>query len=396
MRLPPRASDSAVKTDIAIVGGGLAGASLAAALRASRFSIALVEGRVPPPPPLGWDSRIYAISPANRRFLEDIGAWAHLDRSRITPVYDMEIYGDRGARLDFSAYAAGVDELAWIVESGVMQRELWETVKRQSNVALLCPAQPEALHFDADAARLTLASGEQIGARLVVAADGADSWVRRQAGIAVRVEPYGEMGVVANFSCQRPHRNKAYQWFLGGSVLAYLPLPGDAISIVWSAPDAEAQELVTLPAAQLCERVAAAAGHRLGKLELLAPAAAFPLRLMRVARTVGPRLALIGDAAHAIHPLSGHGINLGFQDACALAQTLSALPPYRDIGLERELRPYERGRAEEVLALQAVTHALNRLFRPRHGPLALLRNAGLNLTNRLPVVRNMLVRYALG
>jgi len=117
---------------------------------------------------------------------------------------------------------------------------------------------------------------------------------------------------------------------------------------------------------------------------------------MRVARTIGHRLALIGDAAHAIHPLSGHGINLGFQDARALAQTLTAVPAYRDVGLERELRPYERGRAEEVLALQTVTHALNRLFRPRHGPLSVLRNAGLNLTNRLPVVRNMLVRYALG
>jgi ubiquinone biosynthesis UbiH/UbiF/VisC/COQ6 family hydroxylase len=385
-----------IDTDIAIVGAGLAGASLAAALRGSRLRIALIDARPPPPAPQGWDSRIYAISPANRRFLDEIGAWAHLDQGRIAPVHDMEIYGDRGARLDFSAYGAGVDELAFIVEAGLMQRELWESVKRQPNLTLLCPARPATLEIDAAGARLGLADGRQVAARLVVAADGADSWVRNQAGIAAEVTPYGEKGVVANFACQRPHHDKAFQWFLGGSVLAYLPLPGNAVSIVWSAPDALAEELVALAPEALCERVAAAAGHRLGRLERLTPAAAFPLRLMRVARSIAPRIALIGDAAHAIHPLSGHGINLGFQDARVLALTLSALPDYRDIGLERELRPYERARAEEVQALQAVTHALNHLFRPQAAPLAWLRNAGLNLTNRLPVVRNTLVRYALG
>lgn len=384
------------ESDIVIVGAGLAGASLAAALRGTSRKITLLDARPPAPADGAWDTRIYAVSPANRRFLEEIGAWNHLDHGRIAPVYDMEIYGDRGARLDFSAYGAGVDELAYIVEAGLMQRELWESVKRQANLTLLCPAAPRSLTVDADGATLELADGKRLRARLVVAADGAESWVRRQAGIAASVSPYGEKGVVANFACQRPHRNKAYQWFLGGSVLAYLPLPGDRISIVWSAPDALADELLALPPDALCERVAAAARHRLGSLELLTPAAGFPLRLMRVARTVAPRIALIGDAAHAIHPLSGHGINLGFQDARVLAQALAALPEYRDFGLERELRPYERARAEEVQALQGVTHALNHLFRPQAAPLAWLRNAGMNLTNRLPVLRNTLVRYALG
>jgi 2-polyprenylphenol 6-hydroxylase len=385
-----------VNVDVAIIGGGLAGASLAAALNGSRFSIALVEGRAPAAPQPAWDSRIYALSPANQRFLDSIGAWEHLDRSRVTPVYDMAIFGDRGGRLDFSAYGAGVDQLAWIVESGLIHRELWETVKRQPNLTLLCPDQPRALHFDADAASLTLESGRHVSAKLVVAADGVDSWVRQRSGIQADVRPYGEMGVVANFACQRPHHNTAFQWFTECGVLAYLPLAGDAISVVWSLPESGASCLMGLSPDVLCERVAAAADHRLGSLRLLAPPAAFPLRLMRVARTIGGRLALIGDAAHAIHPLSGHGINLGFQDAHALAQVLRAVPDYRDIGLERELRPFERARAEEVLALQTVTHALNLLFRPRTDVVALLRNVGMNLTNRLPVVRNMLVRYALG
>ena len=146
----------------------------------------------------------------------------------------------------------------------------------------------------------------------------------------------------------------------------------------------------------LGEHVAAASRHRLGAMQMLTPTAAFPLRLMRVARGIGRRVALIGDAAHAIHPLSGHGINLGYRDADILARTLRDIPDYRDIGLAAELRPFERARAEEVLMLQTLTDGLNRLFRPRVGALAALRNAGLNLTNQLPVVRNMLARYALG
>lgn len=385
-----------MNVDIAIIGAGLAGASLAAALSGSRFSIALVEGRAPAAPAPGWDQRIYAISPANQRFLDSIGVWGHLDHARVTPVYDMEIYGDRGARLDFSAYGAGVGELAWIVESGLMQRELWETVKRQPRLTLICPAQPESLQFNADSAQLTLSGGQEVAAKLVVAADGIDSWVRQQADIGAQVTPYGEMGVVANFACQQPHDNKAFQWFLGGSVLAYLPLAGDAVSIVWSAPDNEARTLMDMTPETLGEHVAAASRHRLGAMRMLTPSAAFPLRLMRVARGIGRRLALIGDAAHAIHPLSGHGINLGYRDADILARTLREIPDYRDIGLEAELRPFERARAEEVLMLQTLTDGLNRLFRPRVGALAALRNAGLNLTNQLPVVRNMLARYALG
>jgi len=385
--------------DVVIVGGGLAGLSLAVALRTSRLSIALVEGQVPGAPiaPDGWDARIYAVSPANARFLEEIGIWRHFDASRLAPVRTMEIYGDAGGRLDFSAYDSGVGELAWIVESSLMQRELWETVKRQSSVTLFCPARPQTLAIQAEAARLTLEDGREINARLVVAADGADSWTRQAAGISVTFKPYGQLGVVANFTCEKPHRDTACQWFRTDGVLACLPLPGgNLISIVWSTAEEHARELLALPAAEFCQRVASAGDQRLGELSLLTPPAAFPLRLMRAPRTVAPRLALIGDAAHTIHPLSGHGINLGFQDARVLAEVLAACPEYVDCGDQQWLRRYERTRSEEVFALQSATHGLQRLFLPHAAPLALLRNAGLNLVNTLPVVRDALVRYALG
>ncbi|MFV0665739.1 UbiH/UbiF family hydroxylase [Denitromonas sp.] len=383
-----------MKFDLVIVGAGLAGASLAAALRGSRLKIAVVESQ-PPARPEGWDSRIYAISPANADFLTDIGVWQHLDSARLTPVYDMAIQGDAGGRLDFSAYDCGLRELAWIVESGLMQRELWETIKRQHNLTLLCPARPVSLAVDDDTATLTLDNGKTLTASLVVAADGARSWVREQVGIAATTTPYDEKGVVANFHCEKPHRNTAYQWFREDGILAYLPLPDNMISIVWSAPDDVADALVALSPDALCQRVAEAGQHTLGALTLETPAAAFPLRLMRVPQPTAPRVALIGDAAHAIHPLSGHGINLGYQDAKALAELLGPLPAWRDPGEAALLASYARARAEETTLLQSTTHALNRLFKPDNGLLSGLRNLGLNLTNQIPVVRNALVRYAI-
>ncbi|GLT23274.1 ubiquinone biosynthesis hydroxylase UbiH [Zoogloea oryzae] len=383
-----------MKFDVLIVGAGLAGAALAAALRGSNLKVGIVETR-PPARPDGWDARIYAISPTNVDFLSAIGIWQHLDPARMAPVYDMEIHGDAGGRLDFSAYDSGLRELAWILESSLMQLELWETVKRQHNVTLICPASPAALAIDDTAARLTLTDGRRVEAKLVVAADGRDSWVRQAAGIGARNTPYDEKGVVANFRCEKPHRNAAFQWFRPDGVLAYLPLPDQQMSMVWSAPDALADELVALPPEALCARVAEAGGYRLGKLELITPAAAFPLRLMRVETAVRPRLALIGDAAHAIHPLSGHGINLGYQDARVLAEQIKGLPAWRDPGELPVLRAYARARAEETALLQYTTHGLNRLFKPADPILSGLRNIGLNLTNSVPVLRNALVRYAI-
>jgi ubiquinone biosynthesis UbiH/UbiF/VisC/COQ6 family hydroxylase len=380
--------------DVVIVGGGLAGLSLAAALRRSTLSVALVEGRAPAFPET-LDLRIYAISPANAVFLEELGAWGHLDATRMEAVRTMEIHGDAGGRLDFTAYGCGVSELAWILESSLMQRELWETVKRQGNLSLFCPARPQALTVGPDAALLNLEDGRSLSARLIVAADGAESWTRAAAGVAVRFDPYDQRGVVANFATELPHHGTAFQWFRPDGVLAWLPLPSQRMSMVWSAPEDHGRRLLTLAPEELCSLVAEAGNHRLGALELITPPAGFPLRLMRAPNAVAPRLALIGDAAHTIHPLSGHGINLGFQDARVLAGILCDKPGHIDCGDLGLLRAYERARKEEVVTLQTVTDSLHDLFGPAASSLLRLRNFGLNLTNTLPVVRNLLVRYAL-
>jgi 2-polyprenylphenol 6-hydroxylase len=380
--------------DIVIVGGGLAGASLAAALADSKFEIALIERRRPAAPGPEWDSRVYSLTPASIAFLDDIGVWSRLEGGRISPVYDMRVFGDDGrSRLYFSAYESGVPQLAATVESNRLQHALWQSLERQRNLSLLFPEAPAQLRLSGSGIEISLEGGRSLRARLAVGADGADSWLRRAAEIPVRGRNYGQQGVVANFACERKHRNAAYQWFRRDGVLAYLPLPQERISIVWSTSDAHARELLELPPAQLCRRVAEAAGEMLGSLELLTPAAAFPLMRMNAERLGRDRLALVGDAAHVVHPLAGQGINLGFGDAHALADLLRDAP---DPGDRLLLRRFERARAEDILAMRVVTDGLHALFSADTPVIAWIRNLGLNLADSLPVIKTLLARRAIG
>ena len=273
---------------------------------------------------------------------------------------------------------------------------LWQGLEQQPNLRIVSPCRPTRIEWGDDNALIALDDGRTLACRLVIGADGANSWVRAQAGIEAKPDPYGQKGVVANFACERPHRGIARQWFFDDGILAWLPLPGNRISIVWSTFDAKADALVAFDADALCERVALAGANELGQLTPITPAAAFPLRLLRLPQTVKPRLALVGDAAHNVHPLAGQGVNLGFQDARLLAQMLCDLPLGADAGDYRLLRRYERGRKEDVLLMQLVTDSLQKLFNNSNPLLAGLRNLGLGLTDRIAPVKQLLIRHALG
>jgi len=380
--------------DVVIIGGGLAGASLAAALAESRLRLALIERKAPPPPGPDWDSRVYALTPASTAFLDRIGAWRHLDAGRVTPIHDMRVFGDDGrSRLDFSAYESGTLQLAATVESSRLHHALWQGFERQRNLSLLCPAAPVELRRAGNRVEIGLVDGTVVTAKLAVGADGAESWARRAARIEARNRSYSQLGVVANFACARAHRNIAYQWFRGDGVLAYLPLPGRRVSIVWSAPEARAADLLALAPAAFCARVSEAGDEALGALEPLTPPAAFTLSSMIADRMAEGRIALVGDAAHVLHPLAGQGVNLGLGDAHSLADLLRAAP---DPGDRLLLRRYERARAEDILALRWVTDGLFRLFDADHRMVARIRNLGLNLTNANPVVKTLLARRAMG
>jgi ubiquinone biosynthesis UbiH/UbiF/VisC/COQ6 family hydroxylase len=374
--------------DVAIVGGGLAGAALARALAGMRT--VLLARKAPQPPPGELDARIYAISPGNAEFLAEIGAWSAIPRERLAPVHAMRVYGDDGrSSIEFDGWRSGAAELAWIVEESELQRALWR------GIASRAAGECVRVEVRRDAAELRLAGGGALGARLVVGADGARSFVRAEAGIALRERPYGQTAVVANFSCARPHRGVALQWFRAGTVLALLPLPGERVSMVWSVADAEAARMLALEPGALCREVERAAGGALGELALVTAPRGFVLRRARAARMVAPRIALLGDAAHVIHPLAGQGANLGLQDARALAGVLAARESFRDPGDLRLLRRYERARAEPVAAMDSLVHGLQRLFGAGSPAAARLRNAGLNLVDRMPVVKNMLARHAM-
>ena len=385
--------------DVVVVGSGLVGASFALALEAAGLNLALIEAQ-PLQPGAGaadWDSRVYAISPGSAAFLERCGAWQALDLTRVSRVEAMRVLGDDGrSELDFSAYDTGLRELAFIVENRELQRVLWAALQRAQHVAVMAPAACTALTFEDQAVQLTLGDGRALRPRLIVGADGADSWVRAQTAIAIETRPYQQTAVVANFTVTRPHRGTAHQWFRHDGVLALLPLPGDRVSMVWSTGEEDAARLLALPSEEFVAQVAAASRGALGDLQLITPAAAFPLRLQRVRQLVLPRLALVGDAAHNVHPLAGQGVNLGFRDARELAQVLRERDSQTDCGDYRLLRRYERARREDIVAMQFATDSLQRLFNNEIGWLASLRNCGLRLVNRQAQLKNFLVQHAVG
>jgi ubiquinone biosynthesis UbiH/UbiF/VisC/COQ6 family hydroxylase len=377
--------------DVIVVGGGLVGASLALALEKQGREVALIEGRPGGAPDLdeGWDARIYAVSPANQAFLEEMGVWP--DMARIGKVTRMDVRGDRGGRLEFDAGEIGAPALAWIAENRWMLASIWREIRR-SSITVFAGCAVRTLTTTALDASIVLSDGRRLGASLVVGGDGADSSVRRQIGVDASVKSYGQSGVVANFACERPHGGCARQWFLGDGVLAWLPLPGNRISMVWSTSDPA--RLLALDPDALADTVAQAGGFSLGALHVLTPAQAFPLRLIRPAAMVSQRVALIGDAAHTVHPLAGQGVNLGFQDAAVLAALLNNT---RDPGDWQGLRRYQRQRREAVYTMQQACDALFSLFHQQHQPgLARLRNAGLTLVNHLGPLKRQFARHAIG
>jgi ubiquinone biosynthesis UbiH/UbiF/VisC/COQ6 family hydroxylase len=392
-----------IRYDVIVVGGAITGLAFALALRDSGLKVAVVD-RAPLKVSEGedWDTRVYAISPGSAAFLHGCGIWTHMAAERMQAIESMRVFGDEGAhaRLDWSALELGVRALAWIVENRALQNAGVQVAQcaagRTDCIALQAPAEVASLTVDRELANLALADGTLLRARLVVGADGAASWVRRMAGVSAAPRDYGHRGVVANFETAVPHEGRAWQWFLGEQgVLAWLPLPGKRMSMVWSAPDALAEELLRLPLQDLERRVAAAGGEALGALACITPPAAFPLRFMRVARPIADRVALIGDAAHCVHPLAGQGLNLGLGDAQALAMVLRERGAVKDCGTSVLLERYVRARAEAVLAMQSVTDGLSRLFRAGDPVSRLARNKGLSAVGRLPGLKRLLAQPAL-
>ncbi|MET3624498.1 ubiquinone biosynthesis UbiH/UbiF/VisC/COQ6 family hydroxylase [Burkholderia ambifaria] len=382
--------------DVAVVGGGLVGKTAALALTQSGYKTALLaQPAAPRPADLAFDTRIYALSSSSQALLERLRVWQALDHGRLAPVYDMRVYGDAHAELHFSAYQASVPQLAWIAESSLIETSLDAALRFQPNLTWF-DARAQGFDVRDDAAVLTLSSGQVLEADLVVGADGAHSWVRSQMGARIERRDYRQTGVVANFKASLPHRETATQWFRDGEIVALLPLPDGHVSLVWSAHTAHADELLALDPAQLAAEVERVSHGQLGTLECVTPAAGFPLALQTVDKLIAPRVALVGDAAHLIHPLAGQGMNLGLRDVAALADAIANKESFRNLGDTVLLRRYERSRREDIRALMVATDGLQRLFAVPGSFAKAVRNAGMAFVGAQPLVKRWLVSAALG
>ncbi|WP_087722397.1 UbiH/UbiF family hydroxylase [Pandoraea sp. PE-S2T-3] len=388
--------------DVIVVGGGLIGKAAALLLSQARLSVALLAQPAAAPAPATapgadlWDARIYSLSSSSQALFERMRVWQAVDPARVNPVYDMEVFGDERGSLHFSAYQAAVPQLAWIAESSNLERAL-DAALRFSPQVHWVDARADALEVDADAASVRLSDGKVLRASLVVGADGAHSWVRGTAGLNGTVRPYEQLGVVCNFRAERSHRDTAFQWFHDGEIIALLPLPDQHVSLVWSAAEGHASQLLALDPKDLAERIGTFSKGELGQLTpVSARAQGFPLVLAQAKRLIAQRVALIGDAAHVVHPLAGQGMNLGLRDVAALGDAVAARESFRDCGDATVLRRYERARKEDIGSMAFTTDGLHKLF-STSSPLAkFARNAGLDGVNMLPFVKKFLIGRALG
>ena len=395
-----------MRADLIIVGAGMVGSALALALQHSGLQILLLDGGPLSVKPFdqsaAFEPRVSALSAASQRILERLGAWDGIAARRTSPYGEMQVWDGSGTgQVHFSAASVHAEVLGHIVENRVVQDGLLDALY-EADLGLLPGARLEQLRRSGDDWLLTLTDGRELRAPLVIAADGANSAVRRLAGCATREWDYLHHAIVTSVRCSRPHQQTAWQRFTDDGPLAFLPLAkvDDAehwCSIVWSTTPAEAERLMALDDAAFCHELGKAFEWRLGDVLESDPRHCIPLRQRHAKRYVEPGLALIGDAAHTIHPLAGQGVNLGFLDAAVLAEVLlHALERGENLADIKVLGRFERRRMPHNLAMMAAMEGFERLFQADPLPLRWLRNSGLNLVDGANEAKALFVRQALG
>lgn len=363
--------------DVMVSGAGCVGRSLALALARQGLSIALLPGRAHAP--AGEDVRAYALNASSVALLQALKVWDALPAGAATPVYDMHIEGDRpGAQLDFSSWQQGVRELAWIVDAAALEAELATAVRFAPHIQIVDQPVPAALQ---------------------ALCEGKASQTRASLGVEFRAQAYGHTAIAARLVADRPHLGCARQWFRSPDVLALLPFnrpaPEQSFGLVWSMPEDRVPALMQASPEDFEAALNAASGGAAGTLRLASERMAWPLSLARAEKFSGPGWALLGDAAHIVHPLAGQGLNLGLGDVAALSRVLAERESWRSLGDERLLRRYDRERLAPTWAMGQMTDGLLRLFASDQAPLRELRNRGLTLVNTLTPLKRWLTARAL-
>ena len=388
--------------DILIIGGGMVGASLAIALKTLPLRVGLIEAvefesNTQP----SYDDRTVALAYGSKRIFETLGVWARLEARGATAIHRIHI-SDRGhfgfARL--AAADAGVEALGWVVENRALGQALKGALADCGDLDFICPAVMERVEFASEHATVTVRRGartDTLTARLVVAADGGRSGLRDQAGIAVKRSDYGQTALVTNVTTEQPHANVAYERFTASGPLAFLPMSEGRCAVVWSLPPDEVEPLLALDDAQFLAALQDRFGTRLGRLRRVGRRAAYPLAYTEVSEQVRPRLVLIGNAAHTVHPVAGQGFNLGLRDVAVLAEELSATQRAGDDpGALVVLQRYAERRRRDVATISTFTNSLVRIFSNDFGPLAHTRSLGLVAVDLIPPAKRALLRLSMG
>jgi len=393
------------QVDIAIVGAGMVGSALALALEGSGLKVLLLDRGPMTVKPFDsiqpFEARVSALSEASRRILQNLGAWEGIASRRTSPYRRMHVWDGSGTgAIDFTASSVHADVLGHIIENRVIQDALMERLQA-SSVQLMPDARMELLRHSGDDWLIQLAGGQAVRTSLVIAADGAHSAVRRLAGVETREWDYLHNAIVTSVRCAHPHQKTAWQRFTDDGPLAFLPLDreGDLhwCSIVWSCTPKESERLMAMDDNAFCAALGHAFENRLGAIEQADLRVCIPLRQRHAKRYVEPGLALIGDAAHVIHPLAGQGVNLGFLDAAVLAEVLlHAHKRGEHLADVRVLSRYERRRMPHNLAMMGAMEGFQRLFQNDSLAVRWLRNTGLKLVNDHFEAKAVFVRQALG
>lgn len=388
--------------DVIIVGSGIVGAATALGLaRQTSLKIAVIEAKLPSGSSdvTSYDHRVSAISLASKHILQNLQSWDSIKAKRISTYTRMHVWDAKGSgEIDFDSQFLGEAALGYIIEDRVIRQSLHEQFSLYPNIEFLCPLKLAGLHEKTDHIELVTEDKKILTTKLLIAADGADSWVRTQAQIELTNKDYEHTAIVASVTTTLPHQATARQRFLSTGPLAFLPFQDPYhCSIVWSATHDYAKQLLALDDDAFSERLAKEFAHQLGDVVNVSKRHSFPLRMRHVKNYVRSRMALVGDAAHTVHPLAGQGVNLGLLDAAALVDVIvDAQNKQRDFSSLATLRKYERWRKGDVVAMLCMVSGLKQLFGSEREVLQTLRTKGLAWVNEMTWVKNLFANYAVG
>lgn len=383
-----------IQADIVVVGAGLVGLAAAVACAKLGKKVIVIDAKkVAIKKQQVWDARVYALTSNTVAWLQALGVWAEVDASRVNDINAMQLWDEQGNKLALQDGDANLASLGVIIEN----QNLLHALMTQMNalaVTVITAAECVFLENAEQEIKLGLADGCYISAKLIVAADGVDSWVRQQVNIAIKYKDFNQIAIVANFVAEKSHQNIARQWFAPHETLALLPLPDQHVSMVWALSTEQATELLTLSNEALAEKVQARSHNELGNLRMVGKALSFSLQQKTASQLIAERVVLVGDAAHQIHPMAGQGMNLGLRDVSQLQQMLTNTHAMQDIGEHGFLRKYERARSADIATMNTLTSGLDALLASDSAILKKATGWGFKQLNQQATLKKLLIQQA--